>query len=191
MEGEAALRNQFRAYDRVPVNAQSCIQSQPLADILTEIYVGSYLVGMLLLDQIAIGILYQIGFVARYLVFVPCATAEVLPINSHCYSVALEEVCTLIPCDACYVVVVFVEGSLRSSAYVVSIVDVVVSPVAVSTQGTAGMLIAVAQADAGQSTCNLGIVVDKEIVVRTGVAGIEVCDVSVGIGLPVFGEVIA
>ena len=146
---------------------------------------------MLVLNQVALSILYQVGLGCRNLVLVPGAAAEVLPVQPYGYGVSLEEVRTLVPGNTGYVVIVQIQGRAGCSAYVVPVVNVMVPPVAEGTQRTAGILVTVAQTDAGQSACNLRIVIQEGSIGGTGVAGIEVRDVSVGIGLPVFREVIA
>ena len=65
------------------------------------------------------------------------------------------------------------------------------SPVAIGSQSTIGVPVTVADADTGQSTCNLRIIVKQKGRHRSGVAGIEVSDISISHSLPISGELIS
>ena len=191
MESEAALRDEFGAGDGVPVDAQSGIDGQPLADVLAEAGVGSHLVGMPALHDVVVLVLDEIGLRASLFVCIPSAAAEVLPVDADGDGVPLEEMHALIPGEARDVVIVLVERSLWRAARIVAVVDVVVPPVAEETQGSAGAFVLVAQADACQAACDAGIVVEQRSRDGPRVAAVEVRDVGIGKSLPVVGELVA
>ena len=72
VEGESCLWNKFCSDDRVVVYAQSCIEGEPVRDVLSEVSIGCNLISMLTLDDVAFAVFGQLGLCACCLVCVPC-----------------------------------------------------------------------------------------------------------------------
>ena len=143
MEGKTTLWYPYITSGGVMVVTDTSLQGKPVCKFLTEVHIPCYFILVQFIYQIAVFILYQIGFLSTGLRFVPCRASEALPVYTEGDAVPLKEGGTLVPADATDVVIVLIEIGFRISPGIIAIVYLVVTPVVVNTEGTVGVTVVV------------------------------------------------
>ena len=153
MKSKSCLWDKFGSDDGVVVYTQSCVESEPVCDVLSEVGIGCNFVDMLAFDDVAFAVFGEVGLCACGFVCIPCRTSKVLPVDADSGSVAVEELCALVVCESTDVIVVFVEDCSGCFSCSIAIVDAMVSPVEVYAQRAIGVCVAIVEADACQGYC--------------------------------------
>ena len=190
VEGKSALWNPLTACRGMVVVTDTCLHGQPFCQILTEVHVTGNLILMETVCQVAIFIFHQVGLLSTGLRLVPGRATEVLPVDTEGYPVPLKERGTLVPADSTDVIVMFVEIGAWVTAYIITIVYLVVTPVVIDTQGTVRISIVVRQGYGSQATGNPRVIVQQRSTLRTGVGCVEMSQIHVTVQLPVGVEAV-
>jgi len=153
------------------VQTDTCIQNHPWSKILSEVDISCNFIHATISD-----------FACSCTIcnrFIPCMTTKVLEVDTCCSAVASKQLCTLIEWKSTHTVIVHIISCTWSTTCLISIVDLVVSPVIVCTESTACKAIIVGKWNSSQTTGDLHIIVEHWSTLFTWVWWIEVSDIYI------------
>ena len=178
------LGHPFAARRGVVVIAQTCIDGEPLRDVLTEIHVACHLVFL------RIGTLHEALLGGHRLacraVSIPCMAIDMLIVEACGDAVPLHQLYTLVPRHPRYGILRAEQVRLRRAAIcVIAVVDLVPAEVVIYAQAATGAAIVVLYGKACRTACNPLVVLQLWLRHRSWVGGVPMRHVEVSGNAPV------